>query len=151
MEAWSSSTRTPAFGTAIWLQSDVFDWRNHREKPDHFMEEKYILHPPHPPRAPPQVRKLQVKPITGMVQKNMHSNRAGWEGASSCVVGIPSLTLLPGLMPSSLALPAVLGSVPSPFPTCAGSTSTLAGGGQRLVDWGLEAAYVLYRGTVCFH
>ena len=86
-----------------------------------------------------------------MVQKNMHSNRAGWEDASSCVVGTPSLTLLPGFMPSSLPLPAVLGSVPSPFPTCTGSVSTLAGGGQRLVDWGLEAAHVLHRGTVCFH
>ena len=29
--------------------------------------------------------------------------------------------------------------------------STLAGGGQRLVDWGLEAAHVLHCGTVCFH
>lgn len=86
-----------------------------------------------------------------MGQKNMHSNRARWEDASSCVVGIPGLTLLPDHPPLSLPLPAVPGSVSSPFPACAGSVSTLAGGGQRLVDWGLEAAHVLHRGTVCFH
>lgn len=42
-------------------------------KLDHFMEEKHIL-PTHP--HPPQVQKLRVKRITGMVQRNMHSNRA---------------------------------------------------------------------------
>lgn len=50
VEARSSSTRTPTRGAAVWLQSDVFDWMNHREKPDHFMEEKHILPArPHPP------------------------------------------------------------------------------------------------------
>jgi len=38
------------FGAAIWLQSDVFNCMNHREKPDHFMEEKHISPArPHPP------------------------------------------------------------------------------------------------------
>lgn len=103
------------------------------------------------PPSPPQIWKLQVKPITAMVQKNMHAQRAGWGDVSSRVVGIPSLTLLPGFTPSSFLLPAVLGLVSSPFPMGVVLVSTLAGGGQRLVDWGLEAAHVLHCGTVCFH
>lgn len=54
-EAGSSSSRTPTFGAAVWLQSDVFDWMNHREKPDHFMEEKHIS----PARPPPPTPKSE--------------------------------------------------------------------------------------------
>lgn len=79
MEAWSSSTRTPAFGTAIWLQSDVFDWRNHREKPDHFMEEKYILHPPHPPPRPPPSQKATSK-TDHRDGTEEHALKQGWMG-----------------------------------------------------------------------
>lgn len=123
------------------------DWVNHRENWTTSWK-KSTFCPPTP--TPPQVRKLRVKRITGMVQRNMHSSGA----RGRCVLvwrGRPSLTPLSGLTPSSLPLPAGLGSVPAPFPTRAGSVSTLAGGGQRLVDGGLEAAHVLHRGTVCFH
>lgn len=135
----------PTWGCSM-ASERCMDWVNHGE--NHFMEEKHIL-PTHP--HPPQVRKLRVKPITGMVQRNMHSHGA----RGRCVLvwgGRPSLTPLSGLTPSSLPFPlAALGSVPAPFPTRAGSMSTLAGGGQWLVDGGLEAAHVLHRGTVCFH
>lgn len=54
-EAQSSCSRSTAFGAAVWLQSDVFDWMNHKEKPDRFiMEKKHIL-PAHP-HLPPSLK-----------------------------------------------------------------------------------------------
>lgn len=49
------------------------DWVNHREnRTTSWKKSTFCL----PTPTPPQVRKLRVKPITGMVQRNMHSNGA---------------------------------------------------------------------------
>lgn len=116
-------------------------------KLDHFMEEKHILPThPHPPSSPKATSKTDHRDGT-----EEHALQRG-EGKVCPRVERqtqPHSLVRPHTI--NLPLPAGLGSVPAPFPTHAGSMSTLAGGGQRLVDGGLEAAHVLHRGTVCFH
>lgn len=116
-------------------------------KTDHFMEEKHIL----PARShPPPSLKATSKTGHRDGTEEHALNRARWEDASLCRRHTQSCFVARSHAVKFI-LPVVLGSVSSPFPTRTGVVSTLAGGGQRLVDGGLEAAHVLHRGTVCFH